>query len=63
MHADMELVGIGHYDHSNFELVDAPEVSICLGNDEEIQKMVANDRRFYERVSVDQLPVGGEDHE
>ena len=48
---------------SNFELVDDPEVSICLGSDEEIVKMIENDKRFYERVSVDQLPVGGEDHE
>ena len=63
MRPDMELVAIGHYDHSNFELVDDPEVSICLGSDEEIVKMIENDKRFYERVSVDQLPVGGEDHE
>ena len=59
MRPDMELVAIGHYDHSNFELVDAPEVSICLGSDDEIIKMVENDKKFYERVSVDQLPVEG----
>ena len=63
MRPDMELVAIGHYDHSNFELVDDPEVSICLGSDEEIVKMIEMIKRFYERVSVDQLPVGGEDHE
>ena len=64
MRPDMELVAIGHYDHSNFELVDAPEVSICLGSDDEIQKMLENDRKFYERVSVDQLPVSeAKEHE
>ena len=55
--SDMELVAIGHYDHSNLEITDDPEVSICLGSDDEIQKMLENDRKFYERVSVDQLPV------
>lgn len=59
MRPDMELVAIGHYDHSNYELVDAPEVSVCLGNDEIIVKMLENDKKFYERVSVDQLPVEG----
>ena len=57
MRPDMELVAIGHYDHSNLEITDDPEVSICLGSDDEIQKMLENDRKFYERVSVDQLPV------
>lgn len=57
MRHDMELIGIGHYDHSNFELVDAPEVSIARGSDDEIQKMLENDKKFYERVSVDELPV------
>ena len=59
MRPDMELVAIGHYDHSNFKLEDALEVSICLGSDDEIIKMVENDKKFYERVSVDQLPVEG----
>ena len=64
MRADMELVAIGHYDHSNLELKDAPEVSICLGSDEEIQKMLESDRKFYERVSIDQLPVSeAKEHE
>ena len=57
MRPDMELIAIGHYDHSNFELVDSPEVSIALGSDENIIKMLENDKKFYERVSVDQLPV------
>ena len=64
MRPDMELVAIGHYDHSNLELIDAPEVSICLGSDEEIQKMIENDKKFYERISVDQLPVSeAKEHE
>ena len=63
MRSDMELIAIGHYDHSNFELVDSPEVSIALGSDDEIVKMIENDKRFYERVSADQLPVGGAEHE
>ena len=46
MRPDMELVAIGHYDHSNFELVDSPEVSVCLGSDDEIIKMVESDKKF-----------------
>ena len=34
-------------------------VSVCLGSDDEIIKMVESDKKFYERVSVDQLPVEG----
>ena len=56
--ADFELLGIGSYNQSNFELTDnGSEVSIAVGSDEGIQKMIENDQRFYERVNVDQLPT------
>lgn len=57
MRSDMQLLAIGHYDHSNHELTDTPEVSIASGDDGEIVKMLENDKKFYERVSVDELPV------
>ena len=62
--ADFELLGIGSYDQSNFELTDnGSEVSIAVGSDEGIQKMIENDQRFYERVNVDQLPVNRGDED
>ena len=61
--ADFELLVIGSYDQSNFKLTDNGfeltdnAVSIAVGSDEGIQKMIENDQRFYERVNVDQLPT------
>ena len=57
MRPDMQLIAIGLYDHSNHELTDSPEVVISSGIDDEIIKMLENDKKFYERVSVDELPV------
>lgn len=58
---DFELLAIGSYDQSNLELSDnGSPVSIAVGSDDGIQKMIEADKPFYERVSVDQLPLTGE---
>ena len=55
---DFELLAVGTYDHANLELSDnGSPVSIAVGSDDGIQKMIEADKPFYERVSVDQLPV------
>lgn len=55
---DFELLAIGTYDQSNLELSDSlSAVSIAVGSDDAIQKLIEVDKPFYERVSVDQLPV------
>lgn len=57
---DFELLAIGNYDHFNLELSDSfSAVSIAVGSDDGIQKMIELDKPFYERISVDQLPVKG----
>lgn len=56
--ADFELLAVGSYDKFNTELIDnGSPVSIAIGSDDAIQKMIELDKAFYERVSVDQLPV------